>query len=356
MDDIHIDGSHGEGGGSILRLSAALATIYKKKLHVTNIRANRKVSGLRQQHVMGLKALADFSRGSLEGARVGSTEITYTPGEKKTRDLEVNIETAGSIGLVFQVLSIASAGETVGGGTINVDIHGGATIGKWAPSSGFIQNVFIPLLSRMGMECKLEVLKHGFYPKGGAHARITFTPPGKTLHGLKLENRGDIKRVDVESIASKQLSKANVAKRQANAFSNAISELSIQEGVHLSPSIVGARNPGSGITAWAITTTGCILSSGTIVGERGLPSETVGKRAASNMLSLIKNSPAATVDQFTSDQLIPFMMLCREHSCFIAPELTSHARTNIDIFREFDKRPFTVREGKNSVRIDFPKS
>lgn len=38
---IEIDGSHGEGGGALLRISAALSALTGNAIHVTNIRAKR---------------------------------------------------------------------------------------------------------------------------------------------------------------------------------------------------------------------------------------------------------------------------------------------------------------------------
>ena len=107
METIEIDGSEGEGGGSILRLAAACSIIFQKRIEVFNIRANRKVPGLRAQHLTGLEALAELSNGKLEGGRVKSTEIIFTPGKISPKEINLTISTAGSIGLLFQVLSIA---------------------------------------------------------------------------------------------------------------------------------------------------------------------------------------------------------------------------------------------------------
>ena len=51
MDYQKIDGSYGEGGGQILRSAVTLSTITKKPIQIDNIRAMRKVPGLRAQHL-----------------------------------------------------------------------------------------------------------------------------------------------------------------------------------------------------------------------------------------------------------------------------------------------------------------
>ena len=51
MDFVEINGGHGEGGGQIIRSAITLSCITKKPVHIVNIRKNRKVSGLKPQHI-----------------------------------------------------------------------------------------------------------------------------------------------------------------------------------------------------------------------------------------------------------------------------------------------------------------
>ena len=53
-----IDGSHGEGGGQILRSALSLAVIAGRPMRIENIRANRKMPGLAAQHLTSVRAAA----------------------------------------------------------------------------------------------------------------------------------------------------------------------------------------------------------------------------------------------------------------------------------------------------------
>ncbi|MBN2151853.1 MAG: RNA 3'-phosphate cyclase [Candidatus Lokiarchaeota archaeon] len=354
VDTVEIDGSHGEGGGSVLRLCAAMGLVFQKKIHVYKIRANRDKPGLREQHLMGLQALAALCGGKLEGGAVGSTDVTFEPGTIKPGRVAIKIGTAGAIGLVYQILSVACAAYKADEGElVEVDIGGGGTFNKWAPSTSYVRGVLIPLLRRAGFASELEVLRHGFYPKGGAQARITFHPVD-TLKGLMLDARGEITAIRGESVSTIHLRSARVAERQAASFTSAVKARFQQSDVAIETRYVDAMNPGSGITAWATTGTGCIISSGSVVGERGIKSEVVGQECARDLIKALQGSPHATVDEFTSDQLIPFMAVSKERSVIIAPKLTSHARTNIDMMRLFTDRPIDVQEQSDHVALEFP--
>ncbi|MCK5548493.1 MAG: RNA 3'-phosphate cyclase, partial [Thermoplasmata archaeon] len=60
---IEIDGSHGEGGGQLLRMSVALSAITKKSVVISNIRAKRPKPGLAAQHVIAIESVVRLSGG-----------------------------------------------------------------------------------------------------------------------------------------------------------------------------------------------------------------------------------------------------------------------------------------------------
>ncbi len=76
---LEIDGSFGEGGGSILRLSAGFSILYNIPIKIKNIRANRPDPGLKQQHLLGLTTLAKLTNSVLSRCEVGTTELTFAP-------------------------------------------------------------------------------------------------------------------------------------------------------------------------------------------------------------------------------------------------------------------------------------
>lgn len=158
-----IDGAYGEGGGQIIRTSLALSLVTGKSFCANNIRANRAKPGLRQQHLTAVKSTAEIGEAIVEGAEVGSREFTFIPGKIKPGDYTFDIGTAGSATLVLQTvlppLMIASGASMLRlqGGTHNVH----------APPFEFLERTFLPLVSRLGPQIVIELVRYGFYPPGG---------------------------------------------------------------------------------------------------------------------------------------------------------------------------------------------
>ena len=76
---LHIDGSHGEGGGQILRTALSLSAITGRPICIERIRAGRRQPGLRPQHVTAARATAAICGAELKGDAVGSQTLVFEP-------------------------------------------------------------------------------------------------------------------------------------------------------------------------------------------------------------------------------------------------------------------------------------
>ncbi|RLG45008.1 MAG: RNA 3'-phosphate cyclase, partial [Thermoproteota archaeon] len=108
MKAIVIDGSYGEGGGSIFRYALALSSVTLKPIEIINIRAKRSNPGLRPQHLTAAKILVEMTEAKFEGLSVGSTKVRFEPKKRKGGKYVFDVGTAGSISLIIQaVLPVA---------------------------------------------------------------------------------------------------------------------------------------------------------------------------------------------------------------------------------------------------------
>ena len=172
MDFLKINGGHGEGGGQIIRSAIALSCITKQPIHLENIRKNRKISGLRPQHLTAINILQKIANAKVIGAEIGSTEIKFIPGDAKNLDLVEDVGTAGSIPLILQVLIPVVAMSKK---QFNLRIKGGTDV-LWSPTIDYTQHVLQEAYSRMGINFSLELIKRGYYPKGGGEIKLQVNP------------------------------------------------------------------------------------------------------------------------------------------------------------------------------------
>ena len=172
MDFLIINGGYGEGGGQIIRSAITLSCITRKPIHLENIRKNRKISGLRPQHLTAIKILQKIANAKVIGAKIGSTDLKFIPNNIKDSELVEDIGTAGSISLILQVLVPVVA---ISQKKLNVTIKGGTDV-SWSPSMDYTQYVLKEAYSRMGIEFSLDIRKRGYYPKGCGEINLQVYP------------------------------------------------------------------------------------------------------------------------------------------------------------------------------------
>ena len=188
MDFLKINGAHGEGGGQIIRSAITISCITKQPIHIENIRKNRKVPGLKPQHLTTIKILKKISDCKVIGDEIGSTELKFTPGEIKDSKLFEDVGTAGSISLILQVLIPIVA---ISQKKLELAIKGGTDV-QWSPTMFYTQHVLKEVYSRMGINFSIDLKKRGYYPKGNGEINLEINPSSvkaisltkrKTNHG-----------------------------------------------------------------------------------------------------------------------------------------------------------------------------
>jgi len=324
-----IDGSFGEGGGQILRTSVALSCITGKEVKVVNIRAKRPKPGLKRQHMTAIQAAAAICNAEVSGLKLGSTTITFRPGDIRYGNYKFDIGTAGSITLVLQTLLPIMAYSK---GSITVEISGGTDV-PWSPPIDYVRNVIRYHLNLLGYSFNLDLIRRGHYPRGGGLVRVSVDRPPRGFNGIKLIDRGSLRVVKGRSHCVR-LPK-HVAERQARAAESLLR----REGVNVPISIElewyeqnkdSHLGPGSGIVLWAIYDKTII--GGDALGARGKRAEIVGEEAATKLLKAMKSGTA--LDKHMSDNIIPYIALAKGTSIITSEELSMHAYTNIWLVKQ----------------------
>ncbi|KIX94488.1 uncharacterized protein Z520_09874 [Fonsecaea multimorphosa CBS 102226] len=213
-----LDGSTLEGGGQLVRVALSLSAICEVPVHIYNIRAGRGAhsfqkqardsrrnqggrasqgntatakqqkpgGGLKESHLAALRWLALECHAKVDGAEIGSQELTFRPTRRKgghqttrrskaegngSKEVEViELKNPGSVWLIWQaifpyiVFSMlrhrgSERSETP---PFRIRLKGGTNVPK-SPSSEYMQQVLLPLCERIGLpKVDIQVLRRGW--------------------------------------------------------------------------------------------------------------------------------------------------------------------------------------------------
>ncbi len=324
---IRIDGSHLEGGGSIIRLSTALSCVTGEAVEIRNIRANRTPSGLKTQHFHALLAIAEFCNAELSGEEIGSRKIVFKPGKIDKKKIFVNIPSAGSTTLVLQNLipAIVLAKKQA-----YIEVTGGTHV-MWSPPAEYFEKVFSYFMKIIGCNMNFKLHEYGFYPKGGG--RISLDIKKSNIKPFEFLERGILQRIEATSIATTQLEKARVSERQLLAFRKEFPA----ETIYGKKKYVESLSAGSNIHANAQYDNTRIGVE--MLGEKGLNAENVGRMCAKKLKEELESR--APVDEHMADQLIPFMT---PGSKFRTSNITKHTLTNIWVCEQLLNYKYEIKD------------
>ncbi|XP_020385845.1 RNA 3'-terminal phosphate cyclase isoform X2 [Rhincodon typus] len=335
---VEIDGGIMEGGGQILRVCTALSCLQGVKIKIHNIRAGRSTPGLRPQHLSGLEMVRDLCDGCLEEAKVGSTEISFSPGKIKGGSHVADTKTAGSICLLMQVatpcvLFAASPSELI--------LRGG-TNAEMAPQIDYTLLVFKPMIEKFGFQFNCDLKMRGYYPKGGGEVRVKISPV-KQLTPINMTERGTITKIHGRAFVAGVL-----PLKLANEMASAAVRCIRKEMRDIYVNIQSVQEPkdkafgnGNGIIIFAETSTGCIIA-GSALGKRGVAADKVGIEAAEMLMKDLRHG--GCVDQYLQDQIIIFMALANGVSRVRSGPLTLHTQTAMHFAEMLTKAKFTVNK------------
>lgn len=409
--DVEVDGSVLEGGGQILRVSVALATLLRKSLRIHSIRAGRSKPGLQPQHLAGVKLAAEISQSQLLNGVIGSTDISLYPPPPSSssspprREFLADPGTAGSVTLLLQAslpllaFSSSSSSDPASPPPIKLTLRGGTTVSH-SPSIDYFVHVTAPLLARMGLHTHTKIVRRGYFPQGGGQVEVSVTPrqasplepliltdPGQPTRVLAfvagiVNAGGAVQREIVEGLH------ANLATVVAEVFGQSLpvefeDNVWTQEAPHAQPQGQGGGEGGRGrgsnkrartrpkrevvhVLLVLETSTGCRLGSDVLLedlrrfnsaggggNEGGNKAEQrrVCRTLASDLHKY--HTAGACVDEHTLDQLLVWMALAKGRSCVRGPPqsmITSeHVATAIHVTQQLLGVAFTstVEEGKD---------
>lgn len=336
-----VDGARGEGGGQVLRLSLSLSAATGTPVRVERVRANRDEPGLKHQHKAALDALTTVFDADVEGGRVGSETVVFRPGEPVTGNHHVDVVTAGAVTLVAQALLPACAAA---GGRFAFRLEGGTDV-RWSPAWDYLARVHAPLVSRTGIDVRARLKRRGYYPEGGGRTRVEVArgPPEPVSWTERGPPREALVQVNSSNLPD------HVGRRIA---ASAVEPLEDHLDVPVASAVDDAHaGPSTGCGVTCVLRAGDSVLGRSALGEKGVPSEEVGRTAARRLLEEVEAGGAVDVPQ--GDQLAPYLALAGGGALTVR-RVSSHLETSLGLLGDWFGVDPVTRDRGDHVLVEWP--
>lgn len=329
MDFLKINGGHGEGGGQIIRSAVTISCITKQPIHVENIRNNRKIPGLRPQHLTAINILKKISNAQVIGAEIGSTELKFIPGNIENCELIEDVGTAGSIALILQVLIPVIA---ISQKKLSLIIKGGTDV-LWSPSIDYTQYVLKEAYSRIGIKFDLELTKRGYYPRGGGEIKLQVYPSKIKSITFSKRKTNNVKLIcSYSKLPFKEIDNKikEIVKKLTDASFIVNTEIKNEEAI----------DSGASMLIYSI-------DENSIIGIDAL----YNTKTQQFELDLNKFIENFSIDENLADMLVVPASLCDGKTKFQTREITEHLETNLFVTSKITDCKYGIGKIKEGYEI-----
>ena len=332
---IEIDGSHGEGGGALLRAALVMSTITQQPVKINQIRTSTRFPGLDIEDLTILKALAKMCSADYGSATPGSESLTYVP-HHAPRKIEGVIPSekndAGRGANALVVLSTLLPVLCRTGAFVELSAEG-ETYGRGSLSYDYFTRVTLHALRAMNVAVFSDLQRAAYSREEVGEVKLDIEPC--QFEGLRWTERG---RADIlrATVTTTRMDSA-IAGRAISHLERLAQSSKMQIDVERIEA--DGSSPGVYITVWASFAKG--IGGGGSIGQRGVRVETVAQQAFDQCLDWI--TADATLDPFVGEHVILPACLAQSPSEFKVSELTPRLLTTIWVVKQFTPIRIVVR-------------
>jgi len=334
-----IDGTHGEGGGALLRTALAMSALTQQAVRIQDARGGTKYPGLDIEDITLIKALADTCNAETLGAEIGSHLVSFQPttrpkGLKGQITSERNASKRGSNALVILNALLPVLARSGVYSSLFVE---GETYGSNSLSHDYFANVTLPALRHTGLYAFPELVRAGFGREACGQVALDVEP--SSLVGIDWTERGSLR--SVKAIVSTASLPSTVADRIASHLLRMSQNAGLKLLVEKHDLQAGER--GAFVTIWATYDRG--MGGGTAIGTTSIRAETLAQMAFEELLEWM--STPSTTDPYLADQILLPLVMAESASTFTVSQLTRRFLTSVWVVKQFTPIHITVRGVEN---------
>ena len=331
-----IDGSHGEGGASLIRTALAMSCITQQPMRIVNIRSETKRPGLSSEDLLILRSFGLICGAEIIGGAIGEKSLSFIP-TRKPRGLNEQFDVPDDedgpghsnavvvLNAMLPVLAktgvystLSCRGETYGNNVLTYD---------------YFANVTIPALRKFGLYGYSDLKATGFGL--GSRGDVSVEVEPSYMQGVQWEDRGRListRAIVVTSELPTTVGQRGVAQ---------LARLGYYANMDLDAEAIDFRGraPGAFATVWGEFERG--FGGATAMGARGARIEAVVQTAFEGFSEWFRTD--ATVDAFLADQLLLPSVLAEGETRLKVSQITQRFLTVVWVIKQFIPIHITVR-------------
>jgi len=333
---IVLDGSHGEGGGTLIRTALAMAALTQQPVRIEQVRGGTNHPGIDIEDQTLIRALAKSCAAETSGTDFGSSSVSFLPSRKCSGvkdSLDPNVDSQSNRVPNANVLLNALLPVMARSGVYSQASLSGETYGTHSLCYDYFANVTLAAQKKFGLYAFSDQLTAGFGREGGGEVAIEVEP--SALNAVDWSKRGEL--VAARGVVAIAELPMTVAHRGLAHLTN----LGINAKLPLDIEIVGvdARRPGVCITVWLEYENG--IGGATAMGAKGIRIEAVAQAAFEDTLEWVRSE--TSMDAYLADQILPTAIFAEGETTFTVSRLTKRLLTMIWVVKQFLPIHITVK-------------
>lgn len=326
IEPLTLDGSHGEGGGALLRTALVMSSITGRPVTVLNARGALRHPGLNAEDLMVVDALAAAVDADVSG-EVGEDRVEFRP-RRHPRALRQSFD-AQAYGpgqsVATAVVAQAVLPVLARGGAYSVLELQGATHGANTLAFEAFEHGSLSAHRQQGVYAAATLRRAAFFPAG--HGSIQLEVEPSVPLPVEWHNRGRLESCGAAVVV------VGYGKEHGERAADRVHSLFGEAG--LSPEVTLVRHesdaPDVQVTCWAKFSNG--IGVGAATGRGKAKIEHAAEAAFREFLEWYSGD--ATADAFTADQLLVTACLAEGKSVYSTPRVTKRLTTMAWVVRQF---------------------
>ncbi len=347
---VTIDGSHGEGGGALVRTALAMAALTQQPVRIDGVRSGTRYPGIDAEDLTLLKALREMCAAETPGAEVGAASLTFLPARAPRRPGRdgaatiVSDRASSGRGANAPILLAALAPVLARTGTYCDVTATGETFGTHALGADGLSRATLAAYSALNLYAVATHLRAGWGRESDGRLRLEVEPGPFT--GLQWSDRGASQ--GLRAIVTLSNLPRTVGERAEAHLKKLAQHAKLDLAVEIEE--VPADTAGVAITVVSRYARG--LGSHSVLGAKGMRVEAVAQSAFDGVFEWMAGD--ATLDPFLAEHVLLPLALAEGPSELKVSRLTQRFLTSVWVIKRMAPVRITVRGvegGAGSVSI-----